>query len=102
MRVWLACFLVLFGAAELLQWMDDLRLPMPIFVLGGAFLAIASNYTKLANLPFHPDYDESNNDAQPVVTQAQPNKTMQPSSQSSAKFGRPISFEIQKPFNPGD
>jgi hypothetical protein len=101
MRVWLACFLVLFGAAELLQWMDGLRLPMPIFVLGGAFLAIASNYNKLANLPFHPDYDESEAD-QKVVTSASSNKSVQPSSQPKARLSSPISFEIQKPFNPGD
>jgi hypothetical protein len=100
MRVWLTCFLVLFGVAELLDWMQDLSLPMPIFILGGAFLAIASNYNKLANLPFHPDY-ESSDEPQNSVSQAQPNKPIQPAS-ATTTANRPISFDIHKPFHPGD
>lgn len=46
MRIWLACFFVLFALAELFDWMQQLTLPMPIYILGGAFLAIASNYNK--------------------------------------------------------
>ena len=46
MRIWLACFFILFALAELFDWMQQLRLPMPIYILGGAFLAIASNYNK--------------------------------------------------------
>lgn len=48
----IACFLVLFGLSQLLQWMQHLSLPMSIFILGGAFLAIASNFDKRAGLPF--------------------------------------------------
>ena len=47
MRVWLACFLVLFALAELFDWVKGFSLPLPIYILGGAFLAIASNYNKL-------------------------------------------------------
>ena len=46
MRVWLSCFLVLFALAELYQWAQHLTLPLPIYILGGAFLAIASNTNK--------------------------------------------------------
>lgn len=46
MRVWLSCFLVLFALAELYQWAQHLTLPLPIYILGGAFLAIASNANK--------------------------------------------------------
>lgn len=52
MRVWLSCFLVLFAIAELYQWMQQLMLPLPIHILGGAFLAIASNYNKLTDWPW--------------------------------------------------
>ena len=47
MRVWLACFLVLFALAELFDWVKEFSLPLPIYILGGTFLAVASNYDKL-------------------------------------------------------
>lgn len=47
MRIWLACFLVLFALAELFDWIKEFNLPLPIYILGGAFLAVASNYDKL-------------------------------------------------------
>ncbi len=47
MKVWLACFLVLFALAELFDWVQKFSLPLPIYILGGAFLAVASNYDKL-------------------------------------------------------
>ena len=47
MRVWLACFFVLFALAEFFDWVKELSLPLPIYILGGAFLAVASNYNKL-------------------------------------------------------
>ncbi len=53
MRIWLACFVVLFALAELFDWVKDLSLPLPIYILGGAFLAIASNYDKLIHT-YHP------------------------------------------------
>lgn len=46
MRIWLACFFVLFALAELFDWVKQITLPLPIYILGGAFLAIASNYNK--------------------------------------------------------
>ncbi|MDX2240871.1 MAG: hypothetical protein NW224_09325 [Leptolyngbyaceae cyanobacterium bins.302] len=98
MRVWLTSFILLFGAAQLYQWAQELTLPMPIFILGGAFLAIASNYDKLKNLPIHLDYEE------PQVSQktVSPSKTEKIQFRSKASVAQPISFEIQKPFKPGD
>ena len=52
MRVWLACFLVLFALAELFDWVKEFTLPLPIYILGGAFLAVASNYDKLFGFYF--------------------------------------------------
>lgn len=46
MRVWLACFFLLFALAELFDWIKHISLPLPIYILGGAFLAIASNFNK--------------------------------------------------------
>lgn len=99
MRVWIVCFVLLFGAAELLQWIRQFSLPLPIFILGGAFLAILSNFDKLTHLPFHPDYEapELVEEEAPAIptSQVSPSAGRQPSQPS-------ISFEIRKPFHPGD
>lgn len=58
MQVWLASFFVLFALSELFQWMKHLSLPLPVFILGGAFLAIASNYDRRASFPFNLLNDE--------------------------------------------
>ncbi|MDJ0618920.1 MAG: hypothetical protein QNJ63_19625 [Calothrix sp. MO_192.B10] len=47
MRVWIACFVVLFALAQLFDWVQKFSFPLPIYILGGAFLAVASNYEKL-------------------------------------------------------
>ncbi|MBD2450163.1 hypothetical protein H6G76_23975 [Nostoc sp. FACHB-152] len=52
MRVWLACFVLLFALAELFDWLKDFSLPLPIYILGGAFLAVASNYDKFVGYYF--------------------------------------------------
>jgi hypothetical protein len=44
---------VLFGAVELFQWLKGVMLPLPIYVLAGAFLAIASNYDRGMGLLFN-------------------------------------------------
>jgi hypothetical protein len=47
MKVWLVCFFVLFASAELFKWLQCVSVPLPIYVLGGAFLAVASNHDKI-------------------------------------------------------
>ncbi|MDY6898196.1 MAG: hypothetical protein SWZ49_08960 [Cyanobacteriota bacterium] len=47
MRIWFICFVVLFAASQLFDWVQQFTLPLPIYILGGAFLAVASNYEKL-------------------------------------------------------
>jgi Pentapeptide repeats (8 copies) len=43
MYVWLVCFVVLFGLAELYPWVQGVVLPLPVMLLAGVGLAIASN-----------------------------------------------------------
>lgn len=100
MKVWITCFIVLFGTAELLQWVRQFSLPLPMFILGGVFLAIASNYDKLSNLPFHPDYEETKR-SQAEIPSAQITRPM-PVTPSKKQSVQPVSFEIRKPFQPGD
>ena len=47
MRVWLVCFFVLFALAEFFKWLRGFSVPLPIYILGGALLAIVSNYDKI-------------------------------------------------------
>ncbi len=47
MRVWLVCFFLLFAIAEFFKWAQGFSVPLPIYILGGAFLAVASNYDKI-------------------------------------------------------
>ena len=112
MKVWITCFIVLFGTAELLQWIQQFSLPLPMFILGGAFLAIASNYDKLTSLPFHPDY-ELPLSQQPVVSagsempmsqqSGSQQAVSQPIAQKSARSqSEKVSFTISKPHQPGD
>jgi hypothetical protein len=55
MKGWLVSVAVLFVLAEILLWLKDFILPLPIYLLGGAFLAIASNYDKGMNAIFRHD-----------------------------------------------
>lgn len=105
MQLWLTSFILLFGVAEFWQWVQQASLPMPFFVVGGAFLAIASNYNKLS-LPFHLDKkapDPGNPVALTQISQAQANQAVSPATRKQASVrSSPISFEIQKPFKPKD
>ncbi len=92
MRVWLACFLVLFGLSELFQWMKQLSLPLPVFILGGAFLAIVSNYDRRAGFPFNLVGRPPTRDSEPMTSTSSQavDVVRSPSSQ------KPISFTIRK------
>ena len=37
----------MFALSHLIEWVQQHSLPLPIYILGGAFLAVASNYEKL-------------------------------------------------------
>ncbi|MEH2226329.1 hypothetical protein [Nostoc sp.] len=80
MKVWLACFLVLFALAELFDWLQEFNLPLPIYILGGAFLAVASNYDKIVGSYF----DDSSIEA----------SLEQPQLDSLTPSTNPISFPI--------
>ncbi len=88
MQVWLACFLVLLGLSELFQWMKQLSLPLPVFILGGAFLAIVSNYDRRAGFPFNLIGKS------PVPKSQQMSQSMDDARSSSPQ--KPISFTIRK------
>lgn len=55
MKSWLFSVLVLFALAKAFLWVKGFILPVPIYVLAGAFLAIASNYDKGMRSLFRPE-----------------------------------------------
>ncbi|HBS69742.1 MAG TPA: hypothetical protein DEG17_25620 [Cyanobacteria bacterium UBA11149] len=46
MRILITSFVFLFATVEISEWLENFKLPLPILILGGACLAIASNYGK--------------------------------------------------------
>ncbi len=89
-RFWTASFLVLLGVAEFYQWVKDFTLPLPIYVFGGAFLALASNYEKgiaLLNPPqsVSVSFPVGSTEVKPV-----------PPSQKISQPPKPISFKIKQ------
>ncbi|HIK37758.1 MAG: hypothetical protein NZ901_12210 [Geminocystis sp.] len=44
MRFWLVTVLLLFALSQLLMWLRQFFTPLPLYIFGGAALAIASNY----------------------------------------------------------
>lgn len=52
MKIWLTSFVLLFALAQLFQWIKHWSPPLPIFILAGLCLAIASNYDKRSGWPF--------------------------------------------------
>ena len=87
MKVWATSFVVLFGLVELFQWVQHfnfaISLPLPVFILAGAFLAIASNYDKRAGVPFHLRPEDSGAIANP------PTNALQASATSPVQFSSP-------------
>jgi hypothetical protein len=54
MKVWLLAVAVLFVLVQLFEWVKGFMLPLPVYILGGAFLAIASNYEQGLGSLFSP------------------------------------------------
>lgn len=67
MRVWLVTVVVLFLGVQLYQWLQGFMLPLPIYVMAGAFLAIASNYEKGMSALF-PSFSTSQEPLQQTAT----------------------------------
>ncbi len=58
MKSWLISVAVLFVIAKTLLWIKGFILPVPVYVLAGAFLAIASNYDKGVKTLFRPEANQ--------------------------------------------
>ncbi|MDX2096749.1 MAG: hypothetical protein SFW36_03155 [Leptolyngbyaceae cyanobacterium bins.59] len=92
MRIWAATFVILFSLAELYQWFSHLKIPLPVFILGGVALAIVSNYGKQGGIPFRSGAKMSF----PVSTSL-PSQGSSTLLTETPQVPQPISFKIQKP-----
>ena len=93
MRVWIVSFVVLFTMAEFYQWLKHFTLPLPIYILGGAFLAIASNYDRFAGFSLERT-DETTSQSLPQSA------NLLSQSRQFLKLKRPPAFTITQIQNP--
>ena len=98
MRLCFFCLILMFAMAELFHWLKHFSLPLPIYILGGAFLAIASNYDKRAGWPF---LQQSNFSVEPL----QPPSASPPGSPATidttavpSQSDREVAVHSQMPF----
>ncbi|MGB3199970.1 MAG: hypothetical protein WBA99_03655 [Nodosilinea sp.] len=102
MKLWLVSFLILFFGAEMAQWLGHLpglgriELSLPLTVLGGIGLAIASNYRPWPSLD--PNADTAKSVPLPTATPSpSPPAAASPPPRVSRKATDTISFEIKRP-----
>lgn len=97
MNVWLTSCVLLFVLAQVYQSLEHMTLPLPVFILGGVLLAIASNFDKQAGLPLR---FRSPQAVQPLPLTPSPAAPLQPTPSSTADQTPPpqrsISFVIQE------
>jgi hypothetical protein len=95
----LVCFVLFFGLSQFFQWTKHLTLPLPIFILGGAFLAIASNFNKRAGLPFSLLNELSSQGSEQPEPEAPPElaQSSKLPVQPTPQVPKPVSFTIRKP-----
>ncbi len=65
MKDWLVSVGILFVLVEIFSWVKNFILPLPVYILAGAFIAIASNYDKGIIAIFRQKTAESND----IITQ---------------------------------
>jgi hypothetical protein len=46
MKVWLVSVFILFALVQLVLWLKNFFVPLPLYILGGTCLALASSYDK--------------------------------------------------------
>ncbi|MDB9312146.1 hypothetical protein PN462_03455 [Spirulina sp. CS-785/01] len=78
MRVWIVSFGLLFVIIELLDWLQGIEIPLPVFGVAGIALAIASNRDSLTAFPETPSQasPEELSPPQPPTTTLQPKKSI--------------------------
>ncbi len=100
MNLWLVCFFILFFGAETAQWLGQLpwlgsmELSLPLTVVGGIGLAIASNYRNWSTAD--PGRPPTETPLPPVAAPPSPPANIAPVPPPVSRRTDTISFEIKK------
>lgn len=95
MKVWITSVLVLYGMVEAYQWLKHFTLPLPVFILGGAILAIASNYGKYSGWSFQPQAQADTNSEKIPPIEATQTANWTNLNSSAKPLPKPVSFIIR-------
>lgn len=102
MRVALLWIVMLFGLSEALDWLKQVELPMPVLIVGGLVLAIASNYDKRESFPLWPESPPKAPPAAAPTVAAPPTVEPPAAAQSLPPSpSQPVSFTIAQPTKSG-
>ena len=82
MKAWLISVALLFVLAEFSLWIADFILPLPIYILAGSFLAIASNYEKGIVALFRQQIDSNPESLSQIATLVNKTESINPVSSS--------------------
>ena len=94
MKAWLISVALLFVLAEFSLWIADFILPLPIYILAGSFLAIASNYEKGIRALFRQQIDSNPESLSQMATLANKTESINPVSPCLLKSENSIKNEI--------
>jgi hypothetical protein len=82
MKAWLISVALLFVLAEFSLWLANFLLPLPIYILGGALLAIASNYERGIVSMFRQQINLNSETISQTATLIEPTESIAPASPS--------------------
>ncbi len=94
MKAWLVSVGILFVLVEIFSWVKNFILPLPVYILAGAFIAIASNYDQGIMAMFRQETTNPNDiitqtasliEERKALEQNSLSSTLIPSSKSSSK-----------------
>ena len=83
MKSWLVSVGILFVLVEFFSWAKNFILPLPVYILAGAFIAIASNYDKGIMAMFRQETAESTDVITQTASLIEERKALQQNSSST-------------------
>ena len=103
MKLWLVCFFILFFGAEAVQWFGHLpwvssvELSLPLTIVGGIALAIASNYRNWPTFGRPPAQPKAPPSPNPTLPLPSPKIATPVKAEKVSCKADTISFEIKRP-----
>ncbi len=70
-QFWIAIFFIFLAVAELYQSIEDINLPLPVYLILGTILAVASNYQQQFSVANRQITQQPTSTAEPVLSPTQ-------------------------------